>query len=54
MAMVIVQRAFVSKIDGKTYRGIVGEMIELPKGADWLKAGFVVRPAKKKATKKTK
>lgn len=48
--------SFVSVIEGKTYRINEGqEGIELPDGADWLDAGFVVPDVgqkKETATKK--
>lgn len=39
--------SFVATIDGVKYRVKAGDELELPKGADWLQAGFVekVTPA---------
>ncbi len=37
----IVIRSFISTIDGVKYRGSEGDEIEVPKGADWMNAGFV-------------
>lgn len=33
--------SFVSTIDGKKYRVQAGDELELPDGADWLRAGLV-------------
>ena len=32
---------FVATIDGVKYRVQAGDELEMPKGADWLQAGFV-------------
>jgi len=32
---------FVSTIDGEKYRAKAGDVLDLPKGADWVKAGLV-------------
>ncbi len=40
--------SFVSRIDGKKYQPDAGDELDMPKGADWLKAGLV----RKKSTAK--
>lgn len=47
--------SFVATIGGVKYRVQAGDELEMPKGADWLQAGFVEaaeKPAPKKASKK--
>lgn len=34
-------RAFVAKHDNKRYAGNVGQILEMPEGADWIRAKFV-------------
>ena len=46
---VIATTSFVSRIDGVKYRPREGDELDMPKGADWIKAGLVV---KKSAAKK--
>lgn len=46
-------KAFVARVDGNTFRGTEGQEIELPKGVDWLKAGFV-EPVESKETATSK
>ena len=48
---VIALVSFVSRIDGQTYRPAQGDEIDMPKGADWVKAGLA---KKKSITKKAK
>lgn len=45
---------FVSTIDGVKYRVQAGDELDLPEGADWLKAGLVeqVEAPKKVTTRK--
>lgn len=38
---VIVNRSFVSRFNGQTYRPSQGDVVEMPEGADWLRAGLV-------------
>ena len=46
-----VKQPFIGVIDGVKYRGIPGDVIELPKGADWIEAGLV-EPVATKITKR--
>ncbi len=45
---VIALKSFISRIDGKKYRPSEGDELNMPKGADWIKAGLV----RKKGTAK--
>lgn len=47
-------RGFVSTIDGEKYRVEEGQEVEMPKAADWLKAGLVEKAESKTAPKKRK
>lgn len=40
---VIATVSFVSRIGGTKYRPNEGDELDMPKGADWLKAGLVVK-----------
>lgn len=48
---VLSQANFVSVIAGKTFCVNVGDVLELPKGADWIRAGFVTPIAEAEAPK---
>ena len=45
---------FVSTIEGIKYRVQAGDELELPKGADWVKAGLVEPVAPVKVVKRSK
>jgi predicted flap endonuclease-1-like 5' DNA nuclease len=36
------QKSFVARIDGVVIRAEVGEVVEMPAGADWVRAGLAV------------
>jgi hypothetical protein len=49
---VIALISFVSRIDGQAYRANEGDELEMPKGADWVKAGLAKKkPAARKKAK---
>ena len=50
----IVLRSFAGKVDGKTQSFGAGQEIEIPKGVDWVKAGFVRPLSTTKAKVKSK
>lgn len=41
MTKVRVLRAFVANVEGVKIRGIEDEILDMPKGQDWIKAGLV-------------
>ncbi len=48
---VIALTSFVARIDGVKYRPDKGEELEMPKGADWIKAGLAEKKAVKRSDK---